>query len=331
MDNILLSICIPTFNRSIYLDLLLNSISKLSLNTLGKIEICISDNSSTDNTRNVVRDWQNKIPIKYSLNPKNIGAVKNFNKVVSLTNGKYIWVLGDDDIIIPGEVEIFINEKFLNNDIEWFFVGSKDKYNNKLFNYEPIMFNDKYPNIYRILYQYGISYFGFLGHHIFSKKMLIDDLTLYDNHSYPHVSLMISKDVKCISAKKYLCIKSGDLIWNPFEYFFVMLTFILSVETSFFSFRKKNILMMKYVSSKNLLKYLLLASLDKEKSYYDISKRFKKITRSSNFFLSKNIFFCQKLLMLFIKYFLSPIIVRIINKEFYYSEFDEKEGFSRGL
>lgn len=55
----LLSICIPTYNRSRYLAVSLNNIIKHANTFYGEIEIIISDNASTDDTATVVSDAQN--------------------------------------------------------------------------------------------------------------------------------------------------------------------------------------------------------------------------------------------------------------------------------
>lgn len=49
----LISFCIPTYNRCHYLILALNDLLQqaINLNVENSIEICISDNGSTDNTK----------------------------------------------------------------------------------------------------------------------------------------------------------------------------------------------------------------------------------------------------------------------------------------
>ena len=51
--NKLLSICIPTFNRANLLNNLLNSIDIANIDA-SIVEVCISDNNSTDNTKEKV-------------------------------------------------------------------------------------------------------------------------------------------------------------------------------------------------------------------------------------------------------------------------------------
>ena len=88
-EGILLSICIPTFNRCKLLDRLIKSITEQeSFNN--SIEIIISDNCSTDNTKRIVSKYLLSYNnIRYYRNDENIGMEKNIAKVLSLGNGKF--------------------------------------------------------------------------------------------------------------------------------------------------------------------------------------------------------------------------------------------------
>ena len=96
-DSLLLSICITTYNRAIYLTELLESIKanwaddELFNKT---IEIVISDNASKDNTSAVIKRYISILPINYHRNKTNVGPEKNIRIVSSLAKGKYIWFFG---------------------------------------------------------------------------------------------------------------------------------------------------------------------------------------------------------------------------------------------
>ena len=102
MDNPLLSVCIPTFNRAQYLSACLDSIlvQCKNIKVRDAIEIVISDNNSPDNTRSAVRTYQKKFPhvsIRYVRNKTNIGT-KNTMTVATYAKGTYIWFFSDDDL-----------------------------------------------------------------------------------------------------------------------------------------------------------------------------------------------------------------------------------------
>jgi glycosyltransferase involved in cell wall biosynthesis len=82
----------------------LNSIISCSLNSDLKFQVCVSDNHSTDDTENVVRNAQSSIDIKYQKNEINIGMSRNFLKVVSMADSDFVWMIGDDDLILPNSI-----------------------------------------------------------------------------------------------------------------------------------------------------------------------------------------------------------------------------------
>lgn len=125
----LLSICIPTYNRSAALDTCLFSIcSQLTWDAL-KIEIIISDNASTDNTKSIVTKWQSKFSnIRYYCNDENIGGIKNFWKVSEYVITEFFWFIGDDFIIMPYAIRHVIDELLLNSNANLFIVAGTNNY-----------------------------------------------------------------------------------------------------------------------------------------------------------------------------------------------------------
>jgi glycosyltransferase involved in cell wall biosynthesis len=99
-----LSICIPTYNRAAHLANCLNSIILCNSQSEYKFQVCISDNNSTDGTEDVVRHAQSKIDIKYHRNSSNLGIPRNFLNVVSMAEGDFAWLIGDDDLLIPNAI-----------------------------------------------------------------------------------------------------------------------------------------------------------------------------------------------------------------------------------
>ncbi len=111
----LLSIAILTWNRAPYLENLLNNILPQAKELKEKVEICISNNGSTDNTREVVMEFKEKYPglIKYNENKENLGFDRNLLKVMEMSIGSFIWTFGDDDDIVENglkEVVEFIKK-----------------------------------------------------------------------------------------------------------------------------------------------------------------------------------------------------------------------------
>lgn len=99
-----LTISIPTHNSAYYLDEALSSI--ISEPGLGSdYEIVLSDNSFSSATQNLYKKkYINYSGINYyrSLNYTSLDS--NINRAVELAKGKYVWIFGDDDLIVPGAI-----------------------------------------------------------------------------------------------------------------------------------------------------------------------------------------------------------------------------------
>jgi len=94
----LLSICIPTYNRSHLLKESLACILASADRCKDQIEIVISDNASTDNTRQIVEEFRGMgHTINYVCQKENIGPHRNFRAVAEQSHGRYMWLFGDDD------------------------------------------------------------------------------------------------------------------------------------------------------------------------------------------------------------------------------------------
>lgn len=102
-----LSIGIPTYNRSYFLD---NNLKQLLKEYDNNFELIIQDNASTDNTQEIVEKYiKLGLPIIYDRNLTNIGWTKNFEICFKKVKTKYMILLGDDDIIVNGGVDIILN------------------------------------------------------------------------------------------------------------------------------------------------------------------------------------------------------------------------------
>lgn len=99
-----LSICIPTYNRGPFIGELLDSILTQTGHDCD-IEVVVSDNASTDDTQAIIQTYQKRLPgIVYHRAKQNMGADRNFLKVVELATGDYCWLMGSDDKLEPGSI-----------------------------------------------------------------------------------------------------------------------------------------------------------------------------------------------------------------------------------
>jgi abequosyltransferase len=102
-DRPLLTIAIPTYNRERYLAGLLSMVEPQVLNQ-SRLELIISDNASTDGTDSVARGFAKRTGCRYIRNDANVGADGNILRCFQQAKGKYVWIFGDDDILVPGAV-----------------------------------------------------------------------------------------------------------------------------------------------------------------------------------------------------------------------------------
>jgi abequosyltransferase len=106
----ILTICIPTYNRSEYLKICLNSIKSNIYGIEDYVEIYVSDNNSNDDTELVVDSFINTgMKIYYNKHKQNIGTELNFISLYEKVNTKYFWILCDDDFILPNKLLNIIN------------------------------------------------------------------------------------------------------------------------------------------------------------------------------------------------------------------------------
>lgn len=113
MNNPVLSICIPTYNRAGCLRQCLDSIAEQlkDLEVEAKIEVVISDNASSDGTESVVKEFQAKFAkIYYYKNSENLGFDRNALQLVEKAHGEFVWLLGDDDALFPDAVAYILKQ-----------------------------------------------------------------------------------------------------------------------------------------------------------------------------------------------------------------------------
>jgi glycosyltransferase involved in cell wall biosynthesis len=101
----LISVCVPTHHgRRDTLAVLLGGLIEQARDLGDLVEICVSDNASSDGTAELVGELSRKSACRlaYHRQPDNIGLARNLTAVVELARGRYCWLLGSDDRLAPG-------------------------------------------------------------------------------------------------------------------------------------------------------------------------------------------------------------------------------------
>jgi abequosyltransferase len=107
----LLTIAIPSFNRATLLDNQLSWLCQEIRSYESECEILLSDNSSPDNTADIIQKWQENCPNitwRINRNPENIGVMRNISYCLQNAASEYVWVIGDDDDIKSGTLSYVI-------------------------------------------------------------------------------------------------------------------------------------------------------------------------------------------------------------------------------
>lgn len=106
----LLAINIPIYNRGSYLERMLARFLEDKDLFEEKISLYVSDNASDDPLEEIVRKYRAAgLRVAYDRNPENIGGDRNIRKCFLRSGGKYVWVLGSDDIPRPGVVRTILS------------------------------------------------------------------------------------------------------------------------------------------------------------------------------------------------------------------------------
>lgn len=109
--NPLLSICIPIYNRLPYLERQLTRLLEDKDLFEEKIQLIVSDNCSEDDLSSCCRKYRDYgLNLTYNRNPINLGSNGNFEWCFENVKGKYTWLLGSDDIPVPGCVRKVIDQ-----------------------------------------------------------------------------------------------------------------------------------------------------------------------------------------------------------------------------
>ncbi|OYU12436.1 MAG: family 2 glycosyl transferase [Comamonadaceae bacterium PBBC1] len=94
-----LSICIPQYNRTSFL---IESLCSFSMQSFKDFEVCISDGGSTDGGLLEIESFLIHSGMRYKIkrSEKNIQYDENLRTSISLSEGKYILLMGNDDALV---------------------------------------------------------------------------------------------------------------------------------------------------------------------------------------------------------------------------------------
>lgn len=109
-----ISVGIPAYNSAAHIGL---TIEGLLSQSFGDFELIVSDNASTDATRDVVEQYMRKdARIRYERHPVNIGANPNYSHLVHCARGEFFKWSSSSDWCAPTFLECCLNELAAHSD-----------------------------------------------------------------------------------------------------------------------------------------------------------------------------------------------------------------------
>jgi len=227
----ILSICIPTYNRGQLLNKLLRQIDTLNGATKSKIEICISDNYSSDSTEAVIDQWRIKLNLVAIRQKSNIGGSRNFQEVARLSTGKWMLLIGDDDLLCITGFENLIQLLNAFSSQIWVLANILNPSGTTLLK----NFSDGACSINefkkRILVD-SLDSLGFISSHLIPRKSIekFVSLNIESIYGWPHLAMLFIdlENVEIFVYKECIVKRGGDSgevtqTWRPNDWLCLMM------------------------------------------------------------------------------------------------------------
>lgn len=153
MEKELVSVIIACYNAEKYID---ECIESLLAQTYQNIEIVICDDASTDNSYQLLKEWQKKdTRIRLIQNSQNMHSAASRNACLDIAKGKYILIQDIDDVSVPNRLEILLNNLVANN-VDFVSSSMATIDDNGNVDFQKLLKHKKFPTKYDFLW--GISF-----------------------------------------------------------------------------------------------------------------------------------------------------------------------------
>jgi abequosyltransferase len=124
-----LTLCVPTYNRAALLRQSLTALfSQISPEEAAQLEVLVMDNASPDQTPEIVAEFGQRwphVPLRYIRNPENIGPDGNFLEGIALARGRFVFLVSDDDLLLPGAVAALLRLIEAHPDFDGFSLNAR--------------------------------------------------------------------------------------------------------------------------------------------------------------------------------------------------------------
>jgi glycosyltransferase involved in cell wall biosynthesis len=135
MSQVLISICIPTYNNIINLQKVIDSVV---YQTFNDYEIIVSDDSTNNKVSDLIfYNIKKGVKIRYFKNEKSLGSPQNWNYAIKQAFGKYIKILHHDDWLISPDALQKFYDLVSQDDNCFVFSAAQSIQHNKLIHHLP--------------------------------------------------------------------------------------------------------------------------------------------------------------------------------------------------
>jgi hypothetical protein len=200
----LLSIAIPSFNRPDKLAECLHSVEReVALHGAGVVEVCITDDASTDpDTVEDASGFAQRLSfVSLRANATNVGLERNLIESCRACRGRYVLILGNDDVLMPNALEMVLDD--LRSDEAAIYLYDKVRIDRDGNVRGPVPGSVPVDVPDGAVYRFGsmleaarrqglISTFGFISQVVFAREPFIrvDGSTYLDLTMYPQVFIL---------------------------------------------------------------------------------------------------------------------------------------------
>jgi addiction module HigA family antidote len=99
-----ISFIMASFNRAGFIA---ESIESVLAQMSAEDELVVVDDGSTDDTCEAIRPYLDRLRYQRQ---ENAGKSVALNRGLGMTSGRYVWICDDDDLLLPGCVELLVSE-----------------------------------------------------------------------------------------------------------------------------------------------------------------------------------------------------------------------------
>lgn len=176
MDNPLISVIIPTFNRA---HLIGETLDSISAQTYENWECIIVDDGSTDNTEEIIEEYVHK-DSRFQIHHRTIDRLKGANACRNIgldkSNGDYIVFFDSDDLMTPNHLEVKI-KNIISSNLDYIITRTAffNKDNTQISNYY------KFDQFEITPYNYVTQKINWLTYDIFLKSHLAKKISFNEN------------------------------------------------------------------------------------------------------------------------------------------------------